>query len=155
MIYLLVVFFFTTKVTKNIGKIAFALVPLWSILTRTVRAQASQSELYRLGPELRFPCRLTDQILGQLHLDIYQFAAPRAQSMVVPVRHPVKAARTVAELYLGNVPRVLQIPQRVVDGRETYARQEVLRPPKNLIRRQMMLRIADHPQDNLTLLCKS
>jgi len=87
------------------------------------------------------------------HLDIYQLAALCADRVVVPVRHPVKAAGAIAKLYLSDVSSIFQISQTVVNSRKTYARQHVLRRRKYLIRRQMLPRITDHLQHNLTLLC--
>jgi len=71
--------------------------------------------------------------------------------MIMPVRHPVKAAGTVAETDLGDVPRVLQKAKAVVNGRKTYRRKQFLGPRKDLICRQVLARVANHPQYNLTL----
>ena len=46
--------------------------------------------------------------------------------MIVSVGYPVIAARPVAETDLGNVPGLPQVPQRVIDGRKTNARQQSL-----------------------------
>lgn len=90
-----------------------------------------------------------------LHLDIHELAALGADRVVVPVRHPVKAARTIAELYLRDVSRVFQEPQTIVNSRKTDARQQLFCAPEYLTRRQVAFRLADHLQHNLTLLRQS
>jgi hypothetical protein len=72
--------------------------------------------------------------------------------VIVPVRHPVKAARAVAKLYLRNMTRVFQVSQAVINRRERNAWQKLFCAGKNLIRRHMAFRIADNLQHNLTLL---
>ena len=86
-----------------------------------------------------------------LHFDIDQFAARRADSVIVTVRHSVKPAGSIAELNLGNVSGIFQISQTVVNGRETDRRQHFLRRRKNLVRGQVRIRLADRPQNHLTL----
>ena len=85
------------------------------------------------------------------HLDIDENAAFCADRMVVPRCHPVKAARTIAKIYLGNMPRVLEIAKTIVNRRETDARQLSLSTNKDLTRREMFARLANDRQHNLPL----
>lgn len=79
------------------------------------------------------------------HLDIDQLAALSADRMVVTLRHPVKAARTVAKLYLRDMSSVLQKSQAIVNSRERYARELGLRRGEDLVRREMLMRVANDP----------
>ena len=83
--------------------------------------------------------------------DVHELSAHGADSVVVPMRHPVKAARSVAEFYLGDVAGLFEITQRVINGRERYARQKRLGRRENLVRRKVTVRITNDSQDNLTL----
>ena len=71
--------------------------------------------------------------------------------MVVPRRHSVKAARAVAKLYLGDMARLFQITQRIVNGRKAYARQEPLRRRKNVVGREMIVGVTNDRQNDLAL----
>ena len=79
-----------------------------------------------------------------LHLDIDELAALGAQCVIVPVRHRVEAASTIAKLDLGDKPGILQISEAVINGCKADARKHVFCPGKNFIRRQMPMRITDH-----------
>jgi hypothetical protein len=73
--------------------------------------------------------------------------------MIVAMRYPVKTARPIAELYLGNMALLLQVTKRVVDGRERYGRQFLFRMCIHVIRSQVLVRRTYHPQDDLALPC--
>ena len=85
------------------------------------------------------------------HLDIGKLSAYSADRMIVPVRHLVETACTIAELYLGDMARLFQISQTVINGCETDRRQHFFCRRKYFIRCQVGVRLADRPQDDLTL----
>ena len=107
----------------------------WNLKSLTVRAFASEREFYRLWFEFRISSGPFDDVLRHVHLDVDELSARGADSVIVPVRHPVKARRAVAELDLGNVAGLFEISQRVINGRERDARQKLFRRSKNIIRR--------------------
>src|SRR5687767_4042308 len=75
--------------------------------------------------------------------------------MIVPPERAVVARRFRTEPYFGDVPFVLKISKRIVDGRERNAGQDTPRILENLVRRQVFVRLAYHPQNRLTLFCKA
>lgn len=90
--------------------------------------------------------------LGRLfHFDIDEPTAIGADRMVVSVCLAVEAAGAIAKTDLGDVPRIFQKPQAVIDGRETDGRQLPLCRRKNLRSGQVFMRLADNPQNHLTL----
>jgi hypothetical protein len=71
--------------------------------------------------------------------------------VVVSVSSAVEAAGTVPETDLGDVPRIFQKPQAVVDGCKTDGRQFSLCRRKNFVCGQVLVCLADNPQNHLTL----
>ncbi len=141
--------------TTRIQKKLCALCVLCGLTLRTFRALTPEREFQCFGFELRLTCGLFKYVGRDFHLDVHQLSALSADRVVMPMRHPVITARTVAERDLGNMSGVFQISKTVVNRRETDRRQQTLRRRKNLIRRQMLVRIADRLQYNLALLRQS
>ena len=121
----------------------------------TIGAKTSKSEFKRFRLKIRILCSLFDQLLRVLHLDIDELSAFRAKRVIMTVRHAVETAGTISEPDLGYQPRILQVTQAVINGREADAGKKMLRPDEYFIRREVLLRITDHSQHYLTLLSKS
>jgi hypothetical protein len=68
-----------------------------------------------------------------VQLDIDQLAALSADSVIMPLSHPVKSACTIAKLYLSDMSGLFQKSQAVVNSSERNTWQLGLRQAKDLV----------------------
>ena len=75
--------------------------------------------------------------------------------MIVPLQGAVISGTVRAEPDFAYQTFILQIAERIVDGGERDAWQQLSRPLKDLICGQMLVRFADYPEDSLALFRQS
>ena len=95
--------------------------------------------MQRFGLEIGKTRGHFDQLVRKREIHINQLSALRAERVVVAIGFRVEFACSIAELNFGDVPGLLQIPQRVIDGRKADRRQKPFRLVENLVGGQVML----------------
>jgi hypothetical protein len=75
--------------------------------------------------------------------------------MIVPLQRAVISGTVRAESDFAYQSFDLQVAERIVDGCERDAWQQLSRTLKDLIRGRMLVRFADYPKDSLALFRKS
>lgn len=75
--------------------------------------------------------------------------------MIVPLQRAVISATACTEPHFTYQSFILQVAERIVDGRKCDAWQQLSRPLKDLIRGQMIIRLANHAEDSPALFRKS
>ena len=75
--------------------------------------------------------------------------------MIVPLQRAVISGTVRAEPDFAYQSFVLQVAERIVDGCERDAWQQLSRTLKDFIRGQMLVRFADYPEDSPALFRKS
>jgi len=96
-----------------------------------------------------------DQFVRDREFKIDELSAVVTDRVIVSLQRAIVSGRIRAEPDFAYQSLLLQIAERIVDGRKRDTGQVLSRPLKDLVRGQMLVRFADDAEHSPALFCKS